>query len=222
MVVVGSMSSNKPRSQTFTAHKGLLVVRSPFFTKILTTYTTTALKPSIDTAAWTEGPTGIVKLPGDNPRVFANHLPILYTGSVPTCQEPIKITADDAIEKGKAEADRKHRFAMAKDFQDSWNLVVCLYIFCEKIQDLQTKQLLVAVMIQETNIPRGDKRYHHPGPRSVTLLYDSAVAGDPLRKFWRDTRVWYGRHVPCLERIQYTCRATEKSDSTISLCNPRR
>ncbi|KAJ4384502.1 hypothetical protein N0V86_000101 [Didymella sp. IMI 355093] len=177
---------------TFPTHKDLLVARSPFFTKALTTYTTTAPNPSIETAPWTEGHTCIVKLPDDDPHVFANHLPILYTGSVPTCQEPIKITTDGATEKGKAEADRKHKFAMAKAFRDSWNLVVRLYTFCENIQDLQTRQLLLVAMVQETNISTGDKQQHHPGPRSVTLLYNGTVDGDLVRKFLRDTGVWYG------------------------------
>lgn len=83
---------------------------------VLKTYTASLLDSSTEAAAWTKGKTGIVKLPDDDRNVFANYLPVLYSGSAPVCQESHKVTLDNDIEDAKKQADRKYKAAMCKAF----------------------------------------------------------------------------------------------------------
>lgn len=81
---------------------------------------------------------------------------------------------------------------MNKAYRDHMDLIARLYVFCEKIQDIKTKDILLFGMIRESTVLRGCGRYLHPGREHIHLLYNGTMAGDPVRKFLRNVGVWFG------------------------------
>jgi hypothetical protein len=69
--------------QSFFVHKDLVTSRSEFFAK--------ALRTASDggSGTWLEGDEGVVRLPDDDPKVFANYLQLLYHNAVPDVNNPI-------------------------------------------------------------------------------------------------------------------------------------
>jgi hypothetical protein len=134
-VVVGE-STKKP-SRPFFVHAGLLTSRSTFFATALKNYGKADHgEPEGDTEQivedrsiqWREGKEGFVKLPVDEPGVFANYVQLLYTGVLLVFEDPGILDTDVSTvtdgEKKKAATVVHTRLTK-------------LYIFCNKIGMLQ-------------------------------------------------------------------------------------
>jgi len=169
------------QKQAFSVHKDLLVAKSAFFAKALDNRDASAENT---TARWIEGETGIVRLPEDDPGLFATYLRLLYSGKAPAFQrsEGLNDEEDQSIQREKAMR------------QNSIFIKTCsqLYVFCEKIQDLGSKRTLLESMVQASTI-KTSRSHSYPGVKVVNILYEGTAASDPIRKFLRDVAVLRGR-----------------------------
>jgi hypothetical protein len=114
-VVVGE-KAKKP-SRPFFVHASLLTSRSTFFATALKNYgkaehsefeSDTEQTVEDRSIQWREGKEGLVKLPVDDPGVFANYVQLLYTGVPPVFEDSGNYETDGSTitdgEKNKAVA----------------------------------------------------------------------------------------------------------------------
>lgn len=166
--------------QTFFAHKVALVSNSPFFAKALSNY-----EPDRPTTAtsWIEAETGVIKLPEDKPEVFASYLELVYHGTVPSFKAPDSANLEnDAYNSGFEGRIAKLQTSLCH-----------LYVFAEKVQNIAAKRLLLAAMVESTLHTRNDDHFCLPIHEQVNLIYNGTPSSDPMRKFFTNCHVAYGR-----------------------------
>jgi hypothetical protein len=182
-IIVGNPecdAHDAPQLQTFFAHKDALISNSPFFAKAMSNY-----EPDCPNtlAAWVEAETGVIKLPEDKPEVFANYLELVYRGTTPSFNAP-----DSAnLQKDAYNAEFKTR---VWKYQTS---LCCLYVFAEKVQDIAAKRVLLAAMVESTNLENKDGTRYLPIHEQVNVIYSGIPSSDPMRGFLTDCHVSFGR-----------------------------
>jgi hypothetical protein len=160
--------------KTFIAHRDLITSRSRFFAKALRTYD----QDGEGNILWAEGEDGVVKLPKDDPDVFANYLHLIYFNIVPIHAE---------VNGEITTLPRKQfRQALEDSIEDEHGALCKLYVLCEKLGDLRSKALLITAFVEAVNIVRQDIRRYNPSPATIKTLYEGTMDNDPLRKFCVD------------------------------------
>lgn len=176
-----------PQIQTFIVHKQVLIAKSVFFARALRNRDVSCPgSAKSTTAAWIEGETGVVRLPEDDPEIFARYLPLLHSGKAPIFRGPGSSDSEDGqiVEEDK----------MLKDYGTFMDICSRLYIFCEKIQDISSKQALFLSIVQASTVrdAKGKRSYYPVKCTLVNTLYDGTTASDPVRSFLVDVVVWRG------------------------------
>jgi hypothetical protein len=160
----------------FSIHKALVVERSKFFANALN-------------GSWKESDDGIVLLPEDDPEIFELYLQVLYTGTVPI-KEHVSAYSDNE-EKTKKDPEileKEVEQAVSREMEK-----VCkLYVLNEKLQDIESQNLLVSTMVALTSEKRASNLYHYPGQDIVTSIYKGTMPGNPMRKLLVDLYVFHG------------------------------
>jgi hypothetical protein len=191
-VIVGNPecddANDAPQVQTFFVHKDALVSASPFFAKALRNYE----PDDPDTlAAWVEAETGVIKLPEDEPEVFANYLELVYHKTVHS------FIAPDSAGLRNDSSDTTNLVAYYEEFRArvwKYQTSLCLvYVFAEKVQDITAKKLLLTALVESTSLE--DINYHSYLPMSeqVNIIYNGVPSSDPIREFLTDCYVSLGR-----------------------------
>jgi hypothetical protein len=190
-------------TQTFFVHADLLTSRSSFFAKALRSYAKAGPGDDEDKAKqvveyesvhWREGEERVVRLPVDEPEIFANYTKLIYAGVLPILKDPKKLEMDPATmtEDGikKAEAKFKERVVCAVDVV--FETLAKLYVFCEKIRDKVAKQTLLESFVKESSETRASGTNYYPGPVPVRDIYFGTLPSDPLREFLADSYAHVG------------------------------
>jgi hypothetical protein len=190
-------------TQTFFVHADLLTSRSSFFAKALRSYAKAGRSDDEDKAKqvaehesiqWREGEEGMVKLPVDEPEIFANYTKLIYAGVLPILNDPKKPEMDPTKmtedETKKAEADFRERVICAVELV--FESLGKLYAFCEKIRDKVAKQTLLESFVKECSETRASGSNYYPGPVAVRDIYSGTLPSDPLRTFLADSYAHVG------------------------------
>lgn len=120
---------------------------------------------------WKESDDKLVELPDDDPDVFFLYLQLLYTTKLHTrSNEPNKTSRE-------------------------YKRLVKLYVLAEKLQDVQTRNIVIEAMIAKT---RDEESFP---PSSIHLIYDGTPEGSPLRKLVVDLFTDFALPVD-IQRIQ--------------------
>jgi hypothetical protein len=197
---VGKETNTPPRS--FFVHVELLTSRSTFFAKALRKYARanqsdedTNMQSSEDQSIqWREGEEGVVKMPADEPDVFANYVQLLYTRVLPICDDaklpkmnPATMTEDE-VEKIKTSFNELVVIAV----DEMYTTLGKLYVFCEKIRDATAKQALLATFVEESSRIRSDGMEQYPDTCVIRDIYSGTLPSDPLRAFLADCYAYEG------------------------------
>lgn len=158
----------------FFVYRDLITSRSKFFAKALRKYG----EGDNGDITWLEGEEGIIKLPEDNPDVFAYYLQLIYQGQVPAGKAfkgDVDAMSEDELED-----------AISNLVNAEYERLSKLYIFCEKVRDTTGKVLLIAAFVEAYHKKREDGCPYFPVSKCVTKVYEGTMDGDPLRQFCVD------------------------------------
>ena len=119
-------------------HESLLTSRSKFFKKAMN-------------KGWKEAEDKLVKLPEDDPDIFALYEQLVYTGCIPVFDDdPERIYHEDGDGDSNGDDDSSEDDEKSNDghtycqnitvCQNEYNTLFKLYIFAEKIQDREAKK----------------------------------------------------------------------------------
>jgi hypothetical protein len=152
---------NEPGSEDFIVHESFLTSRSGFFRRALN-------------GNWAESDTRIVKLPEDDPHIFALYLNYVFNGQLATMGK----TPEEFATLGLLE--------FYKHIHHEYEEVSRLYILAEKLQDVATKnaELAATMDISQTESVGGLRAL--PSPRSIQIIYAATLAGSPARRLVAD------------------------------------
>ncbi|KAF1946600.1 hypothetical protein EJ02DRAFT_430537 [Clathrospora elynae] len=170
-IVVGEDEVSKP----FFVHEELITTRSRFFQKALRKY------GRDEDIQWLEGKERVVKLPDDDAEIFAAYVQLLYQDRLP-CYKPITAT-----EAGSALKQAVHRTS-----HEEYDLLARLYVFCEKIQDVTAKGLLISAFVQASRKLREDGCKYYPAADQIKYVFEGTPDSDPLRQLFVDYYVYRG------------------------------
>ena len=159
------------RSRSFFVHRDLITSRSKFFAKALRNYG----ESSNGDITWREGEHGIVELPEDCLDVFSHYLELIYQGHVPVGKQFV----------GDTEAmSYKERIKAVGEFHDQEYVALSkLYVFCEKVGDVQSKVMLVTAFVETSQKVRTSASTYCANAECTKIVYDGTLDGDPLRKW---------------------------------------
>jgi hypothetical protein len=172
-ILVGPTEHSKP----FFVHHSLITSRSRFFANALKHYDGDAAGKF----HWLEGEEGIVKLPADEPAIFANYIQLLYQGCIPTRAQ---INGNSTLLPAE-ELNAAISLAVNKEYED----LAKLYVLCEKLQDSDSKAAIITAFVQASLARRENGRNYSPNVSATRLIYDGTMACDPLRDFCVDSFV---------------------------------
>jgi hypothetical protein len=205
-VVVGEDAGTTP--QSFSVHADLLTSRSTFFSKALRNYTKMyqgtheadgvhSVEQQVleQQVQWQEGEEGVVKLPVDEPDVFAKYGQLLYSGALPIFDDPQKPDMGPSImtEEEVKKLDTDFRILVENAVEKMYTMLEQLYVFCEKIQDTTAKQSLLVSFIKECSKTRATGSCYYPEPLVIKLVYSGTPTSDPLREFLVDGYLYAGK-----------------------------
>jgi hypothetical protein len=188
--------------QSFFIHKHLLTSPSRFFTKTLEEYTdndqySEKAGDAIQgiTMKWREDVEGVIKMPVNEPEVFTNYVQLIYTGVLPIRDElkiperDLDLSVDDA-KKPEHDFKKQHMYPAVTQLHQA---LVKLYIFCDKVQDLEEKRAVLAAVVDAVQIVY-DTCYY-PSSSIISMVYAGTLSSDLIRAFLVDIYVlcsWSG------------------------------
>jgi hypothetical protein len=136
---------------------------------------------------WEEADEGIVKFPEDDPNTFEMYLQLLYGDVVPF--EPtvnIYVDSEQHIKKTQEDLKAEVNLLVGREYTN----LSRLYVFCEKVQDLVSKNLVITAFVEQMNKTRLNELVLYPGQNSINIVFEGTVRGDCLRKLFVDLYVW--------------------------------
>ncbi|KAF2851099.1 hypothetical protein T440DRAFT_395298 [Plenodomus tracheiphilus IPT5] len=156
-------------------HENLLIDRASFFSRALS-------------SGWKEVEEGLVRLPEDDPTIFALYGQLLYTGRIPVFE---RTDEQQDYHWSSTENDAQ------KLCQSEYTSLAQLYVFAEKMQDVKAKNAVVQAIIEKinhhakqvTHYSRG--RVCFPGPVAITTIYEETASHCPGRQVLIDCYVSY-------------------------------
>ncbi|KAJ8108742.1 hypothetical protein OPT61_g7962 [Boeremia exigua] len=206
-VVVGVRNEMRP----FYVHRELLISRSGFFQKALKKYNAHKVAggnvqpdEADGDSRWREGRTGTVELPEDDPSVFELYVHLIYYGMIPVRQDPLESAVTGSV-ADKSQEDIKDD--IEDDIEHEQTMIAKLYVFCEKIQDLEGKRTAMSATIECVWTPRPPEHMpHFLLDEVVSIIYYGTVPSDPMRQFIVDCVVkrgeveWVSSDVSCFHK----------------------
>jgi hypothetical protein len=154
--------------------------RSTFFTKVLKNYNPSDRQDEHVTSClqdqgsqWKEGQEGAIRLPVDKPDVYANYVQLIYAGVLPILDDPEKHEKGpkDTTEEVKKQKEQQLSEAMDAAMDKLFRNPTKLYIFCDKVQDVSAKRMLLASFDETSDTLRIDGSYYYPDHGIVTDVY---------------------------------------------------
>ena len=230
-LVIANTASNdidcQPNAPMLLLLKSLLVDRSPLFASALAKYASPSSDPFDSAATWLEDTTGVVRLPDDEFDVVEMYIKLLYTNEAPVQEEPdnrqesdVKDISPVALSFGeegfpqrmsslgflaaRRAALKAHEVRLRNALDSLRTLLSKLYVFCEKIQDSTSKELVLAAMIESSKYTIRDlQRRAHPGPTIINNLYLGTKPDDPMRRWLSDSAVCFGHSGWLQDGLEY-------------------
>jgi hypothetical protein len=154
---VGKQSDHKD----FVAHESFLTSRSDFFRRAMN-------------GSWAESESRVVKLPEDDPKVFAIYVSLIYTGQLTT------------MLKSKEELATLDTATFRAIVQAEYATLLQMYILGDKLQDLQAKNATVAAVLELIDMKSAENRWFVPMVELVNMSYERTPAGSPIRRLMTD------------------------------------
>jgi hypothetical protein len=152
----------EPNQTRFTIHEGIICGRSEFFRRAMS-------------GDWKEREEREIKLPEDDPQVFATYVNLAYTNKITT------------IESGALDAAQK--------FAKECNALCKLYVFSEKLCDTQAKNSTVHALVALSGDTVSYGKTFNPDTGAISVLYAGTLSTSPARQlvsdWWTDTNVDY-------------------------------
>ena len=96
------------------------------------------------------------------------------------------------IKKQKKEEKGQCQDAVQEAMRNLYCMLIKLYIFCDKVQDVSSKRILLAALVEASDTRRKDDSYHYPAIAAIADAYTNIPASDPLREFLVDCVVYQG------------------------------
>ncbi|KAF2443933.1 hypothetical protein P171DRAFT_444196 [Karstenula rhodostoma CBS 690.94] len=104
---------------------------------------------------WAESDQNTVKLPEDDPSTFFLYIQLLYTGTL-----------------------------SLKGADPEFTKLINLYILAEKLQDVETRNIVMDTLLATVFPPEGEGRTGYlPNLENVQLIFDGTPEGSPLREY---------------------------------------
>jgi hypothetical protein len=142
---------------------------------------------------WREGDEGIIRLPEDEPDVFAIYVQLLYTGKLPIYEEPSKPEGLTRLTRAEGEKEYPEFYASVHAAVNrEYIMLAKLYVLCEKIQDVTAKCALLSAFVESTLKVRVDGSQSFPPTQPIRHIYQGTLTSDPLRAFLVDCYVYEG------------------------------
>jgi hypothetical protein len=122
-----------------------------------------------------------LRLPEDNPDIFATYIQLLYQGQLPILK---------CIRKADGQSAKELDSIVDSAVQMEHMLLASLYVFCEKIQDMGGKVSSVTGFVEASRITRANKKLHYSVLGTLRTVYVGTPLPDPLREFMVDVYVF--------------------------------
>lgn len=209
-IIVGE--DTDPGSRTFFVHAELLMSRSTFFAKALKDYKPSDWKDERvasylqdQGSQWKEGQEGVVRLPIDKPDVFANYVQLIYAGILPIFDEPEKHEEgpEDTTEDVKKQKEQQLSEAVGAAMDELYPTLTKLYIFCDKVQYISAKRVLLASFVEAATTLRRNGKFYYPDHTTATDVYANTLTSYPIREYLVDCFVYKGN--PDWMHAEYAC-----------------
>jgi hypothetical protein len=123
------------------------------------------------TGEWKEAQERLVKPPDDEPMTFQQYVHLLYPGKLAVVADPITGKNDGAEEMVR----------LAK-----------LYVLAEKLQDVETKNMVIDAMLLSFRQVRSDGAIYCPGHNIVSLINAGTPSSSPMRVLMADLVAYRG------------------------------
>jgi hypothetical protein len=151
----------EPNDAKFVAHESFLTARSEFFRRAIN-------------GSWKESDTRVVKLPEDDPEIFALYINYIYTGQLVTAQKSNEEFATlDFIDFGKI-------------IHAEYHALFCVYVMAEKFVDIATKKAVLAAAIEVTGSKSLEGRWEVPTFITINTVYSGTPQKSPARRLVTD------------------------------------
>ncbi|KAF2130050.1 hypothetical protein P153DRAFT_431113 [Dothidotthia symphoricarpi CBS 119687] len=152
-VRVGGESNQKD----FVVHESFLTARSEFFRRAMN-------------GSWEEAESRVVKLPQDEPEIFALYLNHVYTGRLPSISK--------TEEELSALAIGEFRTITTAEYDE----MVGLFILADKFQDVASKNAAITSIFEISLHIRSDGKFKIPSPAQVRIMYRHTSEGANIRR----------------------------------------
>lgn len=182
--------------KSFYAHKDLLTSRSAFFAAALKGHASS--DDGVEIVQWKEGVEGVIRMPDDEPQVFAAYMHLIYHGTLPISANPKRASPPATPPHELASArttemeEKQFKRKIYQAIHDEYNLLTTLYIFSDKIQDSRAKHSLLRAFVEATRRVRADETTRFPSAPAIQAAYEGTTPMDPLRQFLVDCYVLVG------------------------------
>ena len=172
-----------PEETPFYIHEGILTARSEFF------------EDAIRQGSWKESNTRTVKFPEDNLKMFALYMQLAYTGVI------------SPVYYGDNSRGRTHMICSCDHpeyFAEEYESLCRLYVFSEKVRDVNAKKATLSALISKINqelLDRCDLRdpkdtKYLPGAKAINIMYGGTMEHDVGRMVLVDCYVKVGSGMP--------------------------
>lgn len=166
----------EPDQEEFIAHESFLTCRSEFFRRAMNGH-------------WDEAETRVIKLPDDQPKVFAVYLDCVYNS--PLMSELLEKTSTGPLE-------RMEEYRLADIDIKS----LCqLYILADKLLDAITKESAMRLLFKVFEYKTSDGKMFAMHATHVSFVYDNTTEHSQLRCFTVD--LWQDRSRESLRKSRY-------------------
>jgi hypothetical protein len=155
-----------------------------------------------------------VRLPDDEPKVFADYLELLYLKVVPEVNdlppEPATDRPTDTPTDTPTDVDPTHDpnsnkaqlppdAAIVKAMDQWLELLSQMYVLCGKLQDTTSKDIIFRAMVEELSKVQLDRYSYYPFCTQVDTIYAGTPASDRIRLWLVDCWVLIGDSAWALE-----------------------
>ena len=156
--------------QDFLLHEGIICKRSEFFRRAMN-------------GNWSEKKARLVKLPEDDPKIFALYVNLVYMGELSRPSDLTKTTSNE--------------------FQAHILATVKFYVLAEKLQDKQAKNTALQTIHADMKWqPSAEKL---PNAEIVEFMYKNTLKGSPGRRLM--VHIWNDDNTKCiLEQSEVICK----------------
>jgi hypothetical protein len=171
-IVAGATGSTRD----FCIHEALLTARSKFFEKAMG-------------KGWKEAEEKLVKLPEDDPDIFALYEQVIYTGRIPL----VEVTGERVTKCGIPGVSCQVPNSCAQEYTS----LSGLYVLAEKLQDMKTKNTAIkGITTKVTHEANTVKNNWGGGPclpsrEAITIMYEKTPRSCPGRQVLLDCFLYY-------------------------------